>query len=143
MKEEHVFDDHAVFVKDLVEAGGIAGVGSHGQLQGLGYHWELWSMHAGGISNHDMLKVATLLGAEALGLSNDLGSVSEGKLADLVVLDKNPLENIRYTNTVKLVVKNGFVYEAETLDKIYPSKEKQGYPWTQAAPTDRLPGIKK
>ena len=100
-------------------------------------------MHAGGISNHDMLKVATLLGAEALGLSNDLGSVSEGKLADLVVLDKNPLENIRYTNTVKLVVKNGFVYEAETLDKIYPSKEKQDYPWTQAAPTDRLPGIKK
>ena len=143
MKEEHVFDDHAIFVKDLVEAGGIAGVGSHGQLQGLGYHWELWSMHAGGISNHDMLKVATLLGAEALGLSNDLGSVSEGKLADLVVLDKNPLENIRYTNTVKLVVKNGFVYEAETLDKIYPSKEKQDYPWTQAAPTDRLPGIKK
>ena len=143
MKEEHVFDDHAVFVKDLVEAGGIAGVGSHGQLQGLGYHWELWSMHAGGISNHDMLKVATLLGAEALGLSNDLGSVSEGKLADLVVLDKNPLENIRHTNTVKLVVKNGFVYEAETLDKIYPSKEKQDYPWTQAAPTDRLPGIKK
>lgn len=143
MKEEHVFDDHAVFVKDLVEAGGIAGVGSHGQLQGLGYHWELWSMHAGGISNHDMLKVATLLGAEALGLSNDLGSVSEGKLADLVVLDKNPLENIRHTNTVKFVVKNGFVYEAETLDKIYPSKEKQDYPWTQAAPTDRLPGIKK
>ena len=143
MKEEHVFDDHAIFVKDLVEAGGIAGVGSHGQLQGLGYHWELWSMHAGGISNHDMLKVATLLGAEALGLSNDLGSVSEGKLADLVVLDKNPLENIRHTNTVKFVVKNGFVYEAETLDKIYPSKEKQDYPWTQAAPTDRLPGIKK
>ena len=143
MKEEYVFDDHAIFVKDLVEAGGIAGVGSHGQLQGLGYHWELWSMHAGGISNHDMLKVATLLGAEALGLSNDLGSVSEGKLADLVVLDKNPLENIRHTNTVKFVVKNGFVYEAETLDKIYPSKEKQDYPWTQAAPTDRLPGIKK
>ena len=143
MKEEHVFDDHAVFVKDLVEAGGIAGVGSHGQLQGLGYHWELWSMHAGGISNHDMLKVATLLGAEALGLSKDLGSISEGKLADLVVLKKNPLENIRHTNTVELVIKNGFIYEAETLDKIYPNKEKQAYPWTQAAPTDSLPGIKK
>ncbi len=143
MKEEHVFEDHAVFVKDLVEAGGLAGVGSHGQLQGLGYHWELWSMHAGGISNHDMLKAATLLGAEALGLSNDLGSIAKGKIADLVVLEKNPLENIRHSNTVSLVVKNGFVYEAETLDKVYPTKEKQEYPWKQAAPSDELPGIEK
>ena len=143
MEEEHVFEDHAVFVKDLVESGGIVGVGSHGQLQGLGYHWELWSMHAGGISNYDMLKVATLLGAEALGLSKDLGSIVKGKIADLVVLDKNPLENIRHTNTVDLVVKNGFVYDAETLDKIYPTKEKQDYPWIQAAPSERLPGIKK
>lgn len=143
MEEEHVFADHAVFVKDLVEAGGIAGVGSHGQLQGLGYHWELWSMHAGGISNHDMLKVATLLGADALGLSQDLGSITQGKIADLVVLDKNPLDNIRHTNTVKLVVKNGFVYDAETLDKVHPTKEKQDYPWTQAAPTGQLPGIEE
>ncbi len=143
MEEEYVFEDHAVFVKDLVESGGIVGVGSHGQLQGLGYHWELWSMHAGGISNHDMLKVATLLGAEALGLSKDLGSIVKGKIADLIVLEKNPLENIRHTNTVDIVVKNGFVYDAETLDKIYPTKEKLGYPWIQAAPSERLPGIKK
>ena len=143
MEEEYVFEDHALFVKDLVEAGGIAGVGSHGQLQGLGYHWELWSMHAGGISNHDMLKVATILGAEALGLSKDLGSIASGKIADLVVLDKNPLENIRNTNTVSLIVKNGFVYEAKTLDKLYPNKEKQDYPWKQAAPSDKLPGIEK
>ena len=143
MEEEYVFEDHALFVKDLVEAGGIAGVGSHGQLQGLGYHWELWSMHAGGISNHDMLKVATILGAEALGLSKDLGSIATGKIADLVVLDKSPLENIRNTNTVSLVVKNGYVYEAETLDKLYPNKEKQDYPWKQAAPSDKLPGIEK
>jgi Tol biopolymer transport system component len=143
MEEEHVFEDHAVFVKDLVEAGGIAGVGSHGQLQGLGYHWELWSMHSGGISNHDMLKVATLLGAKALGLSKDLGSIAKGKIADLVVLEKNPLKNIRHTNTVTHVVKNGFVYDAETLDKVHPTNEKQDYPWKQAAPSEQLPGIKK
>ncbi len=124
MEEEHVFPRHAEFIKNLVEAGGLAGVGSHGQLQGLGYHWELWAMASGGIGNMDMLRVATILGAESLGLDGDLGSIEVGKLGDLVIMDKNPLDDIRNTNTISMVVKNGRVYNGETLDRIAPEKEK-------------------
>lgn len=124
MKEEHVFQKHAQTMKKLVENGGSAGIGSHGEFQGLGYHWEMWAMQSGGLKNYDVLKVATITGAEALGLDGDVGSISTGKLADIVIMDKNPLENIRNTNTVSMVIKNGRVYNGDTLDEIYPEKRK-------------------
>jgi imidazolonepropionase-like amidohydrolase/WD40 repeat protein len=117
-------------IKNLIAAGGRAGIGSHGQLQGLGYHWELWSIAMGGISNHDLLRVATIIGADALGLAKDVGSLEAGKEADLLVMDKNPLENIRNTSSIKYVMKNGRLYEANTLDEIWPRQKKAGsYYW--------------
>jgi imidazolonepropionase-like amidohydrolase len=119
-KDEYTFDEISKAANDIVKAGGRVGVGSHGQLQGLGYHWEMWMLSMGGMSNHDVLRCATIFGAEAIGLSMDLGSLEAGKLADFVVLDRNPLENIRNTNSVRMVMKNGRLYDGNTLDETYP-----------------------
>ncbi|RNC79837.1 MAG: amidohydrolase [Winogradskyella sp.] len=142
MDEEHVFKKHAEFMKDLIEADGIGGVGSHGQLQGLGYHWELWAVASGGMSNIDALKIATIKGTEAIGLDKDLGSIEPGKIADILIMAKNPLDNLRHTNSLTHVIKNGIVYDANTLDEIAPvAKKANKFNWQTKRP-DNLPGIK-
>jgi imidazolonepropionase-like amidohydrolase/Tol biopolymer transport system component len=119
-EDEMVFPIHAKKTKAFHDGGVIQGVGSHGQLQGLGYHWELWAMASGGLTELEALQIATLIGAEAIGLDQDLGSLEPGKIADIVILDENPLEDLRNTNTVSYVMMNGRLYEADTLNEIYP-----------------------
>jgi hypothetical protein len=122
--EDYVHQKHAVFVKNLIEKGARAAVGSHGQFQGLGYHWELWSMASGGLSSHDALRAATIYGAEAIGMAQDIGSIEAGKLADILVLDKDPLTDLRNTTALRFVVKNGRIYNAESLDEVWPRERK-------------------
>ena len=122
--EEYGHTGIARGLRDVVRAEGRVCLGSHGQLQGLGAHWEIWAMQSGGMTEHETLKCATIFGAEAIGLSSDLGSLEAGKLADLIVLDKNPLDDIRNTNTIRYVMKNGELFVGDTLDQVWPVEKK-------------------
>ena len=121
--EEYNFSGIAKGAADVVKAGGRVGVGGHGQMQGLGVHWELWAIQSGGLNNHDALKVATIFGAEAIGLNGDLGSLEPGKLADLIILDKDPLTDIRNTDSIRMVMKNGELFDGETLNQVWPAQK--------------------
>ena len=123
-EDEYVFPKIAAGAAKIIRAGGRVGVGSHGQFQGLGYHWELWALHSGGLTELEALQAATIEGAKIIGVSDDIGSIEVGKLADLVILNKNPLESIRNTNSIEYVVKNGVLYQSDTMDEIWPNKTK-------------------
>lgn len=134
-ENQHVFYKHAAFLNDLLQAGGRVGVGGHGQLHGLGFHWELWSVASGGMTNHDALRAATILGAEAIGFGGDVGSIEAGKLADLVILDANPLEDLRNSDDVHAVMKNGRLYAGRNLDQLWPDERAlPDYHWMHQAP---------
>jgi Tol biopolymer transport system component len=134
-KDEFVFPDAAASAAKIQRAGGLVGVGGHGQLQGLGYHWEMWALAMGGMTPREVLKAATIDGAKIIGFDEDLGSIDVGKLADLVVLDRNPLDDIRNTNTIRYVMKNGELFEGDTLTQIWPvRKELPRFWWWEAGP---------
>jgi len=126
---EYSFKLFAEQAKKVVEAGGRVGLGGHGQLQGLGVHWELWNIASGAMKPMDALRVGTIFGAEAIGLQKHIGSVEAGKLADILVLDANPLDDIRNTNTIRYVMKNGRVYEGDTLNEIWPRQRPLPKQW--------------
>ncbi|MEL6917538.1 MAG: amidohydrolase family protein, partial [Bacteroidota bacterium] len=139
-------------VTALANAGVKVNLGAHGQLQGLGAHWELWLLHQGGMTNMQALRAATINGAEYIGAGNDIGSLKEGKLADLIVLDKNPLEDIRHTETVKYTMVNGRLFDTDTMNEIGNFRQERSkfwwennkyntaFPWHEEAQSFMRPG---
>ncbi len=117
--------ENAKAAKMLSDAGTKVNLGAHGQLQGLGPHWELWMLAQGGMTPMEAIRCATINGAHYLGLDDDIGSLEVGKLADLVVMDKNPLENIRNSESVHYVMLNGRLYDATTMDEIGTRQKKR------------------
>jgi imidazolonepropionase-like amidohydrolase/Tol biopolymer transport system component len=116
--------------KEIQDAGGLVLLGAHGQMQGLGAHWELWMFEQGGMTPLEAIKVATINGAKYLGLDSQLGSIEAGKLADLVVLTENPQENIRNTESVEMVMLNGRLYDAATMNEIgNRTTQRPELPW--------------
>ena len=99
--------------KALRDAGVKIQVGGHGQLQGQSAHWEAWSLTQGGFTNWEALRAFTFDGVDMIGLGSQLGSIETGKKADLVVLDSNPLENIRATADTRYVMVNGRLFDVD------------------------------
>jgi imidazolonepropionase-like amidohydrolase/Tol biopolymer transport system component len=104
--------------KQILDAGGLVQLGAHGQLQGLGAHWEMWMLQQGGMTPLDAIRCATINGAKYLGLDGEIGSLEKGKLADLVVMERNPLENIRNSESISMVMLNGRLYDGKTLNEV-------------------------
>ena len=138
--------------KELTDAGVKVNLGAHGQLQGLGAHWELWLLHQGGMTNMEALEAATINGARYIGAGNEIGSLKEGKLADIIVLDKNPLEDIRNSESVTHTMVNGRLYDTATMNEIgntaadrgqfwwENSKYNGSFPWHEEAQCFTVPG---
>ena len=108
-------DDAAAVAKQLMELGVLVNTGAHGQREGLATHWEMWSFAEGGMNPMQMLATATINPARYLGMDGDLGSIEVGKLADLQVVDGNPLTDIKTTDHITHVMVNGRLYRASDL----------------------------
>lgn len=106
--EDWRFRSTAIDAARMQKEGLHVTLGAHGELQGLGAHWELWALASdGAMLPHDALRAGTIEGARYLGLDREIGSIEPGKLADLIVLDADPLLDIRNTAKIHAVIKNG------------------------------------
>ena len=103
---------------DLERAGVPVNIGAHGQREGLGAHWEMWTLALGGMTPLEAIRAATLNGAAYLGLDKDIGSLEVGKLADLAIIDGDVVKDIRQSDRVTHVMVNGRLYDSTTMNEV-------------------------
>jgi hypothetical protein len=104
----------------IQERGSSIMLGSHGERDGIGLHFEMWAHAEGGISNLEVLREATLNGARSIGVDEDLGSIEVGKVADMVIFDQNPIEDIKQTLSASMVMRSGVLYRTHELEEVWP-----------------------
>jgi Tol biopolymer transport system component len=114
-KFDSIFLYNSRIMVSINKAGGKVLMGTHGEYQGIGAHYELWALQMGGLTNYETLKTGTIYAAEGLGMQKDLGSIEVGKIADLIVLDKNPLEDIHNSVSINYIMKAGILYDRKTI----------------------------
>ncbi|NMH60261.1 amidohydrolase family protein [Alteromonas ponticola] len=117
----------AEYAKTLRDAGVSVHIGAHGQREGLGAHWELWIMEQGGFTPWEALRGGTIDGARHLGMDKHIGSIEKGKLADLVVIEGDVLNDLRRSEYVAYTVLNGRIYEAETMNEVGSKKQRNSF----------------
>jgi imidazolonepropionase-like amidohydrolase len=128
-ESEFVDDDNAREAHKLAKRGVLVSIGAHGQQAGIGPHWELWSFVRGGMSPLEALAAGTIVPAKSLGMAKDIGSLEPGKLADLVVLDKDPTVDIRNSETVHRVMIGGRMYDPRTMNEDVTGTRKRAPYW--------------
>jgi len=135
-EEDFVDQYSAREAKKLMGRGVLVSIGAHGQEEGMGSHWELWSFVRGGMTPLEALKTGTVNPARHLGFAKDIGSIETGKLADMLILNANPLENIRNSDKIDRVMQNGRLYDATTMDEVVTGNRKRApYYWATDAGT--------
>lgn len=114
--------------KELSDLGVVTNIGAHGQREGLGVHWEIWMFAQGGMTPLEALKTATINPAVTFGMDHQLGSLQAGKLADLIVIDGDPLTDIRVTDQVQYTMVNGRLFDAATMNEVgFRNKQRQPF----------------
>jgi Tol biopolymer transport system component len=138
--QDYRFEPIAADAARVAKAGGLIGMGAHGEVPGIGFHWEMEAHAMGGMAPMAVLHAATAGSAETIGRLGDFGTIEAGKLADLVILDRDPLADIRNTTAIDMVMRGGYLYAGRTLDELWPDARPLAQPWfRRQAPDQWLP----